>query len=376
MKTGLVLSGGGSTGSYQIGALKALEELGIKCDIVTGTSIGAINGAIYTIGKVDKAEEMWKHLNFKNIFSEDIKYESKKDELEVIKKYIKIASKGGLEPTNLKQILIDNIDLDAFYNSKIAYGLTTVRFPSLKSIKLTRDEIKKEELYDYLIASSTVFPVFKLKNINNKRYVDGGVRDNIPYDLAIKLGAKRLIVVNISYFNRRIKLPKKIMNEYDVTVIAPRNNTGPSLMFEAKQAARNVKYGYNDTMKAFHKLYGLKYTFKSIEKNYQQYNLKTEKEYLKLLESIGRTFRLDDSQIYSLKEYFEIINTKLDKITLKKVNNIKDIKSILNRQERIKYIYQKLINKENRTLSILKKVLPKEYNIALFIYQKNILNTK
>ena len=45
MKTGIALAGGGSKGSYQTGVWKALRELGIDYDIVTGTSIGAINGA-------------------------------------------------------------------------------------------------------------------------------------------------------------------------------------------------------------------------------------------------------------------------------------------------------------------------------------------
>ena len=86
MKTGLVLSGGGSTGAYQMGAIEALEELNIKCDIIAGTSIGSINGAMYVSGSLDKAKTMWSTLNFKLIFPEDIKYDSQKDEFDVIKK--------------------------------------------------------------------------------------------------------------------------------------------------------------------------------------------------------------------------------------------------------------------------------------------------
>ena len=45
-KYALVLAGGGTKGAYQIGALKALKELGIEIEAITGASIGAINGAI------------------------------------------------------------------------------------------------------------------------------------------------------------------------------------------------------------------------------------------------------------------------------------------------------------------------------------------
>ena len=47
-KTGLVLGGGGARGCYEIGAWKALDEAGIHFDVVAGTSIGALVGAIYT----------------------------------------------------------------------------------------------------------------------------------------------------------------------------------------------------------------------------------------------------------------------------------------------------------------------------------------
>ena len=46
MKVGLVLSGGGAKGAYQVGALKALQELGTTIDVVAGASIGALNGAV------------------------------------------------------------------------------------------------------------------------------------------------------------------------------------------------------------------------------------------------------------------------------------------------------------------------------------------
>ena len=366
MKVGLVLSGGGSTGAYQIGVIEALEELNIKCDIVVGTSIGSINGAMYATGSIDRAKEMWNNLSFKSIFSEDIKYDSQKDELNVIKKYIKIATKGGIEPNNLKQNLIDNIDLDRFYNSDIDYGLTTVNFPSLKLIKLTKKEIKREELLDYMIASSTVFPVFKLKNINNKKYLDGGVRDTMPYDLAIKMGAEKLIIVNTSYFFKYAKIPKKIMNKYDIKIIRPKNKTGPSLMFESKQSMKNIKYGYNDTMKTFGRLYGNKYTFKDLNDH--------AKKQLQIIEYLGKIFKLDDTRIYTINEFTKIIENTLDRIELKKVRNIKDIKNILNSQERIKFIYNKMLRNETKGINILKKIIYKEYLAAYYIYKK--ANTK
>lgn len=67
MKVGLVLSGGGAKGAYQVGVLKALRELGTRIDVVSGASIGALNGAIFCAAPsldvgVERLEEVWKKL--------------------------------------------------------------------------------------------------------------------------------------------------------------------------------------------------------------------------------------------------------------------------------------------------------------------------
>ena len=58
-KLGLVLAGGGAKGSYQVGAYQALLELGLRPDIITGASVGSLNGAMFTMGKLDEAVELW-----------------------------------------------------------------------------------------------------------------------------------------------------------------------------------------------------------------------------------------------------------------------------------------------------------------------------
>ena len=67
----LVLSGGGSKGAYQIGVWKALKKLNITFDIVTGTSSGAINGALITQNSYFKSILIWNQLNYKNIFGDE-----------------------------------------------------------------------------------------------------------------------------------------------------------------------------------------------------------------------------------------------------------------------------------------------------------------
>ena len=70
-KTAFVLSGGGSRGAYEIGVWKALKELGIKIDMVFGTSVGAINGAMVAQDEPELAERLWKQMETSMIFDLD-----------------------------------------------------------------------------------------------------------------------------------------------------------------------------------------------------------------------------------------------------------------------------------------------------------------
>ena len=65
---GLVLEGGGAKGSYQIGACKALLEMGVEIGAVAGTSIGALNGAMIVQGELEKAYELWYNISPSQVF--------------------------------------------------------------------------------------------------------------------------------------------------------------------------------------------------------------------------------------------------------------------------------------------------------------------
>ena len=68
MKRAIVLSGGGAKGAYQVGVWRALRKLGIKYSIVTGTSVGALNGVLMVQNEYIKARSMWYNINFDLIF--------------------------------------------------------------------------------------------------------------------------------------------------------------------------------------------------------------------------------------------------------------------------------------------------------------------
>lgn len=68
IRRGLVLEGGGAKGAWQFGALQALDEAGIKFDYVAGTSVGALNGALWASGRIDLGKELWGSLSTSKVF--------------------------------------------------------------------------------------------------------------------------------------------------------------------------------------------------------------------------------------------------------------------------------------------------------------------
>ena len=72
MKRALVLGGGGSKGAYELGVWRALDELGISFDIVTGTSIGAMIGAMYVQKQFERCLGLWEQLSVDDIIANGV----------------------------------------------------------------------------------------------------------------------------------------------------------------------------------------------------------------------------------------------------------------------------------------------------------------
>ena len=67
----IALEGGGARGAWQVGAWRALEEAGVRYNAVSGTSVGAINGALMAMRDLKQAEQIWKDIRFSQIINVD-----------------------------------------------------------------------------------------------------------------------------------------------------------------------------------------------------------------------------------------------------------------------------------------------------------------
>ena len=272
-KKALVLGGGGAKGSYEMGTWCAFNELGKEWDIVTGTSIGSLNGAMVAEGNFQKAEHIWKNIDFEKIFHENEEDVPRiESTLDIVRFCLSDAlTEGSFDTRELYDVIRENIDEEKIRNSKTRLGIMTVEVPSLKPWALMIDDIPKGLLPDFLLASSSCFPVFKPWKIGDKIFIDGGYYDNLPVNLAIDAGAEDIVAVDLEAvgFN---KLTKK--REYPILTIKPYWNLGSLLDFEQSGYERNKALGYNDTMKAYGLMEGMFFTFKKGEEQINKERLR------------------------------------------------------------------------------------------------------
>lgn len=384
----IVLSGGGSKGAYQIGVWKALRKLKLKYDVVTGTSVGALNAALMVQNNYYKALYFWRKLSFSDVIDEKIDKNITKKE--IYKKYLSAVMNGGMKTNNLKKTVSKAISVKKIYNSPIDMGIVTVKSKGLKPVLLRKKDIKRDQLYDYLVASASCFPAFSKKKIGDSEYIDGGLYDNMPINLAIDMGATEVIAIDLE----EVGIKRRVKNkEIPITYISPNNDIGSFLIFDHKMAKRAIHIGYNDAMKKFKKLDGNVYTFKKgeIRDSYLKYcddfrnevekiienkmleigvykkiidSKNWEQDYLKMLEQLAKTFELDDSLIYDISRFNKILIKKFED-----TSEIIDIQGFIKKAD-----FKKLINKRLLVKKMyfykrekLASLFPKEYLMTIYL---------
>ena len=154
-------------------------------------------------------------------------------------------------------------------------------------VEITKKDIKKDKIIDY-IAASCYLPIFKKeKMIDEDYYLDGGFYDNCPTYMLEKMGCTKIYAVRLKSIgvNRHRKMEgTRIIN------IEPSKNLGSILAIDNDLINRNIDMGYYDTMRVLKKLDGLDYYFENKDISYYEkfFSDLTDKE-IKKYESLFRT---------------------------------------------------------------------------------------
>ena len=300
MKRAIVLAGGGAKGSYHFGFWRAIRELEIDFQIVTGSSVGALNGAMMASGLYESGLEMWNTIKTSDIVETTPSRISEVIDTEgivgALKSFLGDLSENAvnvkMDPFPLGGLIAKYLDEKLLRESGIEFGIMCSEYPNMKIHPVTLDDIPYGMLDDYLLASSTVYPSMEPKEIAGKKYVDGGYSDNFPVNLALDMGAEDIIGVNLCASG----LEAKYETDYPVRVIRPKFDLGPTMEFVPEIAKRNIELGYNDTMRSFGKLDGTCYTFKKGESEKMQNEF--EKFCVDMLSKCGAVAPSEKSQFY------------------------------------------------------------------------------
>lgn len=332
MNYGLALEGGGAKGAYQIGVIKALIENGYKFDVVVGTSIGALNAAMVVQNRIDDAIKLWSNISYNKMFNlDDEKMDNalkKKIDIEIVKYFSKkfgsVLKNGGISTENIRKIITENVDEELVRKSKMRFGLVTVNLSDRKHEEKFIEDIKKGELVDYLMATSSL-PVFKRATIADKKYIDGSMYDNCPVEMLEKAGCKNVIAIR-NYKRMRIRNYKEIVKKDNINLlmIEPYDNLPGILRFDSKNTKMLLKLGYFDGVKFAKKLDGFRYyvlplnedVFFNMLGNYDLKELKKIIDILELEYKVGGNIR---------KMLFEeVINILVSKTYLKYADTYKE----------------------------------------------------
>ena len=334
---GVVLEGGGAKGAYQIGVWKALREAGVNIKGISGTSVGAINGALMCMGDLKKAEHIWENISYSKIMDvDDTLMKEFFDGIltlrETVNLFFQKVKEGGMDITPLKKLIEDSIDVNEISHSPVEFYLKTFSLDEMKELDVDVRQLDPALIPDMLLASAYIFPVFKNEKLHGKTYMDGGIIDNVPLDCLVKREYKDILLIRIFGIGRY--KPVKIPDGTTVTTIEPRVDLGNIIDFDSEKSKRNMVIGYFDGLRAVYGLGGRIYYLDEQEEetDYLMYlaSLRNEKESLrkfieKELPKIASELRLTDWDYRELCLSVLEATAKLCRVPKYRVYTVKDL---------------------------------------------------
>ena len=248
----LVLAGGGARGSYQVGVWRALMELDWHPQIITGTSVGSLNGAMFVLDLYEVARDMWLTIRSKDV----MELPEENADLSALHSFLRsVVKAGGMDVSPLEEIVERVLDEDALRRADIRFGLVTVEQRGLKPRELPLEQIPEGRVKDYLMASAACFPALQARDIDGVKFLDGGYSDNMPTGLAKDMGAEELVCVDLE----GVGITRPNLTGLPTTMIRSYWELGDILHFDPDTACRNMELGYYDTLRAFGRLRGCAY---------------------------------------------------------------------------------------------------------------------
>ncbi len=197
-----VLGGGGVLGAVEVGMVRALLEAEIRPEIIVGTSIGAINGALVaadpTISVIGRLVDLWASKQARDVFGDSAP------------RQLARLARGG---THLHSTAPLRAMLDRELRDAHRFEDLPVRFECCAaSIERAAEHwFSRGPLVDAVLASAAVPGLLPPIAIDGQHYIDGGIVNSIPVGRAVELGAATVYVLQVGRIDRPLIAPRNVV---------------------------------------------------------------------------------------------------------------------------------------------------------------------
>lgn len=191
-----VLGGGGVLGAAEVGMLQALDEAGVRPDLVLGTSIGAVNGVMVAADPHRAAEELtrlWSDLGDDHPFQSGML--SRLSTLTRTRTAI-----HGIEP--LRDLLRATLPVETFEELAVPFQCVAASIEQARGVWFDRGP-----LVDAVLASCAVPGLLPPVRIGDEHFLDGGLVHSVPVGRALELGATTIHVLHVGRIEAPLTVP-------------------------------------------------------------------------------------------------------------------------------------------------------------------------
>ena len=270
MKIGLVLSGGGGKGAYELGVWNALGELGLQkhIKVISGTSIGAFNAVLFAQNSQEMAIGLWDEVTMDKLIPlskfqlmrKGVALAIGSKAMNFSKKHmknrwdsVKSAPKDGV-----MDMINKYLDMDMMRASgRICYAACT-ELPDFTPKYFKLNDYSNEDAKDIIMASATLPIIYKSTHVDGKKYFDGGIADNTPVQPVYGEGCDFIIVVLLATDDT---IDKSLYPNARIIEIGPKKDyegvLKGTLNLDAPAKKKRIKHGYEDTMALLEPIFGM-----------------------------------------------------------------------------------------------------------------------
>jgi NTE family protein len=202
-----VLGGGGLLGAGEVGQLLALHEAGVRPDLVVGTSVGAVNGAVVAADPrpeaLDRLRSLWTSLSRTAVFGGTA----------VQRLRMMARTRTALHPTDpLRALLAEHLGDTRIEDLPVPFQCVAASIERAQEHWFSRGPV-----VDAVLASCAVPGLFPAVRVNGHHYLDGGIVNSIPVGRAVALGARTVYVLQVGRIERPLSAPTR---PWEVAMVA------------------------------------------------------------------------------------------------------------------------------------------------------------